>query len=317
LGTKLDPSPWWTVDASLRHKLPAGPAYAKRLVHEAAAAAVRLRELPLPPAAHVDAVRRKASVPAALIDGVLATPRIVTDEDERNDEPGAAYAVGVSLVRPTLAQLPTAQNDTTTMNPSGHLDHGWAVELVASTGAMVLIPTDGSAVDFFAPGVSVSAGFSYRWGSLLPGRRGRSLAEINLGVSQLLHVNAFGAAGGNTHVTLLDQEVRWPVVWEALTTYNKPLNLAAMHRAGRVLFFNGLRAHELVRGNDVSFLGIELETAAVALSEGSGTHPLYFLSPELRFFVGLANPQAAQPSFSRQLAPTFGVTLTGGYTTFL
>jgi hypothetical protein len=181
---------------------------------------------------------------------------------------------------------------------------------------MVLVPPS-APVDFFGPGISVSGGFSYRWGSLLPGRRARSIAEFNLGVSQLLHVDSLGNAGGSTHVTLLDQELRWPVVWEALTTYNKPLDLEAIHRAGRVLIFNGIRAHEMVRGGSVQFLGMEIEALAIALSRGSGVHPLYVISPELRFFAGLANPSAAQPSFPRTIGPTFGVTLTGGYATFL
>jgi hypothetical protein len=262
-----------------------------------------------------------------VIDGVLAAPVIPSDDvtgdkdatSEGPEEPGHAlgYAVGVSLVRPTLAQLPVAQSDTRKMHPEGHLDHGWAIQLFAATGATVLVPSSASPVDFFGPGVSVSAGFSYRWGSLLPGRRARSIAEINLGVSQMLHVDSHGHSGGSTNVTLLDQELRWPVVWEALTTYNKPLDLDAMHRAGRVLFFNGVRAHELVRGGSVSFLGMELEAIGIALSDGRGLHPLYFVSPELRFYAGLANPSAAQPSFPATLGPTFGITLTGGYTTFL
>ena len=72
-----------------------------------------------------------------------------------------------------------------------------------------------------------------------------------------------------------------------------------------------------MRGDSVSFLGLEIEAAAIALSEGRGTHPLYFISPEVRFFIGLANPRAAQPSFSPALGPTFGITLTGGDATIL
>lgn len=328
LGSKLDPAPWWTVDQKTRRTLPAGTRHAMRLVRSAAQAARTLRALPVPPPGHVDVPRLEGAVVPALIAGVLAPPRIITDDNDEHDpaasinpiedaseEPG--YAVGARLVRPILAQLPTAQADTTKMKPEGHLDHGWAIQLFASTGAMVLVPSRGSPVDFFTPAVGVSAGFSYRWGSLLPGRRARSIAEVNLGVSQMLHFNSSGDSGGNTHVTFLDQELRWPVVWEALTTYNKPLDLEGVHRAGRLLFLNGIRAHELVRGDSVSFLGLELEAAAIALSEGRGTHPLYFISPEVRFFVGLANPRAAQPSFSPALGPTFGITLTGGYATLL
>jgi len=107
------------------------------------------------------------------------------------------------------------------------------------------------------------------------------------------------------------------VVWEALTTYSLPLDLAAIHRAGRVLFLNGVRVHEVVQGGKLSFLGGELEVCAIALGHGYGSHPLYAVSPELRFYVGLANPSAAQPAYPSTLGPTFGITLTGGYATFL
>jgi hypothetical protein len=116
---------------------------------------------------------------------------------------------------------------------------------------------------------------------------------------------------------MLDQELRWPVVWEALTTYTLPLDLVSMHRAGRVLFFNGIRAHEVLREGSLAFLGMELEAFAIALSDGYGSHPLYAVSPELRFYVGAANPSAAQPSFPGTLGVTVGITLTGGYATFL
>ena len=106
-------------------------------------------------------------------------------------------------------------------------------------------------------------------------------------------------------------------MWEALTTYTLPLDLARMHRAGRTLVFNGVRAHEVLTGGALSFLGLELEALAIALSDGHGSHPLYAVSPELRFYLGAANPSAVQPSFPNQLGFTFGITLTGGYATFL
>ena len=112
---------------------------------------------------------------------------------------------------------------------------------------------------------------------------------------------------------MLDQELRWPVIWEALTQYNLPLDLASFHRAGRMLFLSGARSHEVIRSGAVGFLGVELEVAAIALSNGHGSHPLYALSPELRFYVGLANPSATQPSFPAAIGPTFGITLSGGY----
>ena len=318
-ASKLDPAPWWTVDRDARRKLPAGAKHALRLLRSAAAAVAKLRELPVPPPASAAVARHAGAVDGAIIAGILAPPSLDGDDDEaRDDDPPAAdvRAAGVSLVRPTLAQLPTSQADTASLHPEGHLDHGWAVQLFASTGATMVVPPS-APVDFVGPAIGASAGFAYRWGSLLPGRRARSIAEISLGISQSLHVDSRGEAGGRPYLTLLDQEVRWPVIWEALTTYTLPLDLAAIHRAGRVLFFNGVRAHEIVRDGSLAFFGAEVEACAIALSHGYGSHPLYAISPELRFYVGLANPSAAQPSYPSTLGPTFGITLTGGYATFL
>lgn len=323
LGTKLDPTPWWTVDAAQRRRLPAGPKHAMRLVRGATASVAKLRELPVPPAAGVDVARNPGAVAPSIIASVLATPVIGADRatDDATDATSAPEAIsddepGVSLLRPILAQLPAAQSDTDAQHPVGHLDHGWAVQAFIATGSTVLVPPS-APVDFFAPGIGASVGLSYRWGSLLPGRRARSIAEFNIGISDSLHIDTRGQAGGRGHVTMLDQELRWPVVWEALTTYTLPLDLVRMHRAGRVLVFNGVRAHEILREGSLAFQGIELEALAIAISDGHGSHPLYAVSPDLRFYVGLANPSAAQPSFPSTLGVTFGITLTGGYVTFL
>ncbi len=319
LGAKLDPSPWWTVDAGTRLQLSAGTKHALRLVQRAAAAARRLRELRVPAPAGVDTPREDGAVDPTIINGALDQPPIVVEEEaptSPEQDLSAGYAAGVTLLRPTLAQLPASQGDATALRPEGHLDHGWAIQMYAEAAAMVLVPPR-SPVDFFGPGVGVSAGFSYRWGTLLPGRRARSIAELNLGLSQTLHVDSRGDSGRNTTLTLLDQELRWPVIWEALTTYTLPLDLAAMHRAGHVLVFNGVRGHEVVHDGAVRFLGLEVEAISVALSNGHGTHPLYALSPELRLYVGLADPSAAQPSFPSAIGPTFGITLIGGYATLL
>ncbi len=321
-AAKLDPAPWWTVDPAQRRKLPAGPKHALRIVRRAAAAASRLTELALPTAAGVDTARETGAVDPAVVAGVLDSPPVFADDDEERHEPttgappeaieSAGHAAGLALLRPTLAQLPDAQADTTAMRPEGHLDHGWAIQLFAAAGVMLLVPPR-SPVDFVAPAVSLSGGFSYRWGTLLPGRRARAISELNLGVSQTLHVDSTGSTGGSATLTMLDQELRWPVIWEALTQYNLPLDLASFHSAGRMLFLSGARSHEVIRSGSVGFLGVELEVAAIALSNGHGLHPLYALSPELRFYVGLANPSATQPSFPAAIGPTFGITLIGGY----
>jgi hypothetical protein len=316
LGTQVDPTPWWTVDAAQRRDLEAGPKHAMRLVRSATASVAKLRDLPVPPAAGVDVSRIGGAVAPSIIASVLATPKIgavgAADDAAAGDDADPA----VSLLRPILAQLPAAQSDTDAQHPVGHLDHGWAVQAFIATGSTVLVPPS-APVDFFAPGIGASVGFSYRWGSLLPGRRARSIAEFNIGISDSLHIDTKGRAGGRGHVTMLDQELRWPVVWEALTTYTLPLDLARMHRAGRILAFNGVRAHEILREGSLAFQGIELEALAIAISEGHGSHPLYALSPDLRFYVGVANPSAAQPSFPSTLGVTVGITLTGGYVTFL
>lgn len=321
-AAKLDPAPWWTVEPSQRRKLPAGPKHALRVVRRAAAAASRLTELALPTSAGVDTARATHAVDPAVVAGVLDSPPVFADAEEERHEPttgappehgeSAGHAAGLALLRPTLAQLPAAQADTSAMRPEGHLDHGWAIQIFAAAGAMLLVPAR-SPVDFVAPAVSLSGGFSYRWGTLLPGRRARAISELNLGVSQTLHVDSTGSTGGSAALTLLDQELRWPVIWEALTQYNLPLDLASFHSAGRVLFLSGARSHEVIRSGSVGFLGVELEVAAIALSNGHGSHPLYALSPELRFYVGLANPSATQPAFPAAIGPTFGITLIGGY----
>jgi hypothetical protein len=317
LGMQLDPMPWWTVEAAKRRSVAASPAHAMRLVQSAAAAVARLGKLTVPRPAGVAVLRLVGALDPTIIEGVL-DPRFGAGGDQSEDPTpnDGADAGGVYLLRPTLAQLPIAERDTGPVHPAGRLDHGWAVQLFAASSGMVLIPRD-SPVDIFAPSVSASVGFSYRFGTLLPGRRARAIAELNLGVSTALHMNSRGEAGGNAIVTLLDQELRWPIVWEALTTYKLPLDLAAIHRAGRVLVFNGIRAHEVARGSSITFLGAELEAIAIALGDGRGTHPLYAVSPDLRFYVGLANPRAVQPSYENTLGVTLGITLTGGYATFL
>ena len=183
-AAKLDPAPWWTVEPSQRRKLPAGPKHALRVVRRAAAAASRLTELALPTAAGVDTARATHAVDPAVVAGVLDSPPVFADAEEEQHEPttgappehgeSAGHAAGLALLRPTLAQLPAAQADTSAMRPEGHLDHGWAIQIFAAAGAMLLVPAR-SPVDFVAPAVSLSGGFSYRWGTLLPGRRARHL----------------------------------------------------------------------------------------------------------------------------------------------
>lgn len=315
LGSKVDPYPWWTASPDVRHKLSVGPKHAMRLVKAAAAAVAKLREMPIAAPAPIGLPSLPGAVEPSIIAGVLDVKDFGAITPAGADDALPADP-GTSLVRPTLAQWPAAQADTGTLHPVGHLDHGWAAQIFAAAGGTMLLP-QAAPVDFFGPGVGMSVGFAYRWGTLLPGRRARAIAEVSLGITETLHVDSRGTSGGSATLTLLDQELRWPVLWEALQTFPRPLDLVSIHRAGRVLLINGIRTHEVLQNGSLSFLGGELEALAVALSDGHGVHPLYAVSPELRFYLGLGNPSAAQPSFPSTLGFTFGLALTGGYATFL
>jgi hypothetical protein len=326
-GSFVDPVPWWTVNATERRKLRASAARTVRLVRGGAAAIERLRAVA--PTAPVEA--DTAAQPGLFDPRVLAmaldpcVPRSDVDPallDEADVEPCAATqspalgTVGVSLIRPLLVEWPTSQVDASRLEGESKEDLGWAAQLLANANAGALFAPH-APVDFFAPAVGVSAGLSYRWGTYLPGRLNRPLAELNVGLSEALHYDSSGSTGGSEHVTFLDQELRWPVLWELLTSYLLPFDLGKGQSAGRVLFFSGMRAHELLTNAAPAFFGVELEAAAFALTAGQGNYPLYSASPELRLYVGIADPTAAQPSFPRTWSPTVGIALTGGYATFL
>jgi hypothetical protein len=327
LGELVDPVPWWTVRESERHTLRESPARAVRLVRAAAAAVERMRAATtVMPAIRVGASAHpglfEAHVLASAFDPCLPRaqidPAFVDEADVASCGSGQSLAlstVGASLLRPLLVEWPASQADADTLQGESYRDLGWAVQLLAAADAAVLIPPH-APVDFFAPAIGVSAGLSYRWGTYLPGRVNRSIAELNVGISEALQYDSAGRSGGNPHVTLLDQELRWPIVWELLTSYLLPLDLRKGHEAGQVLLFNGVRVHELVTNPAPVFWGIDLEALAIALSRGRGAYPLYAASPELRLHVGVANPQAAQPAFRAQWGPTLGIEFTGGYATF-
>ena len=232
----------------------------------------------------------------------------------------AIGTVGVSLLRPLLvewpAPVPTAP--AWTLNGESKEDLGWAAQLLAAASATALAAPH-LPVTFLAPAVGVSGlwGLSYRWGTYLPGRVDRSLVEANAGISVALQYDSHGSSGASSPVTFLDQELRWPVLWELLTSYRLPLDLARGHDAGRVILVGGVRTHEIVTNPTPIFWGLELEAVAVALSQGHGAYPLYTSSPELRLYVGAANPQSTQPSSPSAWGLTLGLELTGGYASFL
>jgi hypothetical protein len=327
LGQLVDPIPWWTVEPIHRRDLRESASRALQLLRAAALAVERMRTA----AATMPAIDVAPSAPPGLFDAsVLAsaldpcvpgsrTDAALVDESDRaacRDGSSLGLAtVGVSLLRPLLVDWPASQADPNTLRGESKRDLGWAVQLLAAANASVLLPPHGP-VDFFAPAIGISAGLSYRWGTYLPGRVNRAVAELNVGISEALQYDSDGRAGGNPHVTLLEQELRWPIAWELLTSYLLPLDLRKGHEAGGVLFFNGVRAHEIVTYPTPVLWGIDLEVMAVALSRGRGAYPLYTASPELRVHLGLANPQAAQPTFRAEWGPTIGIEFTGGYATF-
>jgi hypothetical protein len=325
MGHLVEPSPWWTVGASERRKLHASAARTLRLVRAAAGAIDQLRNGATIPAIDVGSPPRADLFDAATLADALEPckpreqldPAFEDDSDVGPCGPSRALAlgtVGVSLLRPMLVVWPASQVDPSRLKGESKEDLGWAAQLLTAAGATVLVPPR-APVDFFAPSVSVSAGLSYRWGTYLPGRLNRSMAELNVGISEALHVDSRGGSGESTHVTMLDQELRFPLFWELLTSYTLPLDLAKGHAAGQLLFLSGVRVHELVTTTPV-FWGIELEAVALALSRGGGAYPLYTASPELRLYAGIANPAVAQPSYPATWGPTLGLEITGGYATF-
>jgi hypothetical protein len=226
----------------------------------------------------------------------------------------ALGSVGASLIRPLLVDLPAAQDDASRLKGEAASDHGVAFQLLASATGGALFPHR-AAVDLYLPGVGVAMGLAYRFGTYLPGRRNRAAFEINAGVSTSLHVDSRGHAGGHPQVTMLEQEIRWPLVWEALTSYVLPLDLGRSHTAGSVIALGGARVREVLTDPTPRFWGVDFEVVALALSSGRGAYPLYSVSPELRLHCGVADAGVVQPSLAGTWGPTLALTLSGGYAT--
>jgi hypothetical protein len=327
LGQLVEPVPWWTVNATTRRTLGASPSRTLRLVRAAATAVGRLGSSPSMRAIAIGSPAIVGLLDARLLADVFdvckpddeVDPASIDEHDVAPCGPDRALGlgtVGVSLLRPMLVDWPSSQTSASALRGESKQDFGWAVQLLAAASGTVLFPPR-SPVEFLLPAVGVSAGLSYRWGTYLPGRVNRSIVELNVGISEALQYDSRGRAGGNPHVTLLDQELRWPIVWELLTSYKLPLDIARGHDAGDALLFNGVRFHEIVTNPAPVLWGIDLELAAIALMSSHGAYPLYSSAPELRLYVGMANPEATQPSFPVTWGPTVGLELTGGYATFL
>lgn len=325
VGQLAEPTPWWTVRTNDRLRMRASAERARRLIHGVAEAIATLRRTPLTPEVVVGATSPRAlfdrSVFVHALDPCVPRERVAAsllDADEAACDEAQALALGTpgtSLIRPLLAEWPAPQAEVTTLRGESKEDLGFAAQLLASMSLGIAIPFS-DPVQFYMPGIGVSAGLAYRWGTYLPGRVNRPLAEANIGVTAALQYDAFGRAGGHPQVTFFHQELRWPVLYELIWSYRLPLDLERAHRAGQLVFLSGARVHEVVIGAP-KFFGIELEVAAFALSRGGGSYPLYAASPELRLYLGAADTSAVQPGIGQPWAMTVGIVLTGGYATFL
>lgn len=320
IGDLIDPMPWWTLPPRARPVRPSSAArHAIELVHGARAAVDELRgSKTVPPVV----VRRANGF--GLFDVRIASDAIdpCTAESEGEGRDGctperlALGSIGASFLRPILVELPAADTEPSKLEGQAMTDHGMAVQFFAATGASALFPPR-SPVDFLAPSLGASMGLAYRFGTYLPGRQNRAVVELGLGMNVSLHVDAERRAGGHPTVTMIEQELRWPILWELLTSYVRPFDLRASHSAGSFILLGGMRVREMLTDPAPRLWGIELEAAAIELFRGIGAYPLYGGSVEARFHLGMANPSVAQPSFPTSWGPTLGVTLTSGYSTFL
>jgi hypothetical protein len=298
IGSRLDPTPWW-VWASSKIAPAVEVADVTRRVNSTVSSVKRLGELP-PGALSIALVR------AALHPFDLATRASA-------DLPADA-AIGRDLFAPLLALWPVADTDLRALRGELKVEHGIAYQLFGNLTTRVY----GSAHapwDFIAPEVGGSMGLAYRVGNYVPGRVSRAMFEANAGVSIGLHVST-----GGEPVRLLpffQQELRWPALWEIVTTYKQALSVSAIQNAGYLVFFSGVRMHELVGQPRFVVLGFDVEIAAWAITRGSGAFPTYQSSPELRFHLGLADPSPLAPGAHRAWGPYLSVTLTSGYATFL
>ncbi len=331
-GDLVDPSPWWTLPRHARRSRPGTAAWAARLVEATAKAIDELRQEGPRPTVDVGSPSRgpllASTVVARALDPCVAegsTDAIAEgapnalDEDDRDFAcgPGRVLAlgtIGTSVLRPLLVELPSAQEDVSKLEGEAANDHGLSFQLLASMSAGALFPS-AAPLDLFAPSVGGSLGLAYRFGTYLPGRRNRAAFEVNAGIASALHYDTQRRAGGHPQVTMLEQEVRWPVLWELLTSYGLPLDLRKSHDAGSVILFGGARIKEALT-DAPKLWGADIEVAAYALSRGQGAYPLYSVSPEIRFHLGLADPGVVQPSLAdRAWGPTISLSLVGGYAT--
>jgi hypothetical protein len=315
----FDPIPWWTLPRVVRRARPPTAAYAERVVHGAVEAAQRLRERTTETAA-ID-VSKRPSAPLFGDDIVSAAvnPCVATSgEDDDACGPGRGLAigtVGASLVRPLLVELPQAVDDVAILEGEAAKDHGLAFHLLASGSMGALFPPR-APVDLYAPSLGVSMGIAYRFGTYLPGRRNRSAVELNASVSAALHYDSYGNAGGHPQVTMLTQEIRFPIVWELIASYMPPIDLSKVNDSGAIILFGGARLHEVITDPAPRLWGFDMEIAALALSNGRGAYPLYSVSPEIRLHAGFADPSVVQPSLRSVWGPTISLSFVGGYATF-
>lgn len=297
IGSRLDAAPWWIWPP---WKTPPTPEVAKIKERFEVLAGTLKRLNETSPGVVTQAMVSGATHPIDLV----AQPSTSLP---------AEVAVGRDVFAPLIALWPAVDGDIGVLTGELKVEHGFAYQLYGNVSTRMygsaFAPWDIVPFDFGA-----SMGLAYRVGNYVPGRVSRALFEANAGLSIGMHVDT--GSGDVRMLPFFQQELRWPALYEIVTTYKRALSVKTVQNAGYLVFLSGMRMHELVSQPRFAILGFDLEVAAWAIARGNGTYPTYQSSPEFRFHLGMADPSPLAPSAHRAWGPYLSVTLTGGYATF-